>query len=146
MKKTFEYRIYPNTAQTELIAKAFGCCRYVYNRVLDMRNKQHEAGEKTRGITFYITKIPQWKRSDAPWLSEVDSMALQQSLRNLDRGYRNYFRSSGEAGFPKFKSKRTSRQSYRTNVASILDEKHNKLPKVGIIKARISRPKTSGHE
>ena len=140
MDKTFEYRIYPNASQQELLQKTFGCCRWVYNKVLSMRQEEYAAGGKTRAINSYITLIPQWKRSEAPWLSEVDSMALQQSLRDLDKAYKNFFRSPGTVGFPRFKSKHASRKSYRTNNTTIVDGKHIKLPKLGLVKARISRP------
>ena len=140
MDKTFVYRIYPNASQRELLQKTFGCCRWVYNKVLSMRQEEYAAGGRTRGINSYITLIPQWKRSEAPWRSEVDSMALQQSLRDLDRAYRNFFRSPGRVGFPRFKSKRAGRKSYRTNSVTIVDGRHIKLPKLGLVKARVSRP------
>ena len=140
MEKTFEYRIYPNVEQKVLIAKTFGCCRVVYNKVLGIRQDEYKAGEKPKGINSYITQIPAWKKTDMPWLGEVDSMALQQSLRNLDKAYRNFFRNPGKVGFPKFKTKYNHRQSYRTNVFSVVDDKHVKLPKLGKVKARVSRP------
>lgn len=140
MEKTFEYRIYPNNAQKVLLQKTFGCCRYVFNKVLAMRQEEYKQNKKTNGINHYITQIPTWKKTDSPWLAEVDSMALQQSLRDLDKAYKNFFRSTGKVGFPRFKSKHNHRQSYRTNVISVLDTKHIKLPKVGVVKARISRP------
>ena len=140
MDKAFEYRIYPSASQQELLQKTFGCCRWVYNKVLSMRQEEYAAGGRTRGINSYITLIPQWKRSEAPWLSEVDSMALQQSLRDLDRAYKNFFRSPGKVGFPRFKSKRAGRKSYRTNNVTIVDGRHIMLPKLGLVKARISRP------
>lgn len=140
MDKTFEYRIYPNASQQELLQKTFGCCRWVYNKVLSMRQEEYAASGKTKDINSYMTLIPQWKISEAPWLSEVDSMALQQSLRDLDKAYKNFFRSPGKVGFPKFKSKHVGRKSYRTNNIAVIDDRHIKLPKLGLVKARISRP------
>lgn len=140
MNKAFEYRIYPNISQQELLQKTFGCCRWVYNRVLSMRKEEYAASGKIKNINSYIALIPKWKRSEAPWLSEVDSMALQQSLRDLDKAYKNFFRSPGKVGFPRFKSKHASRKSYHTNNITIVDSKHIKLPKLGLVKARISRP------
>lgn len=140
MDKTFEYRIYPNAGQRELLQKTFGCCRYVYNKVLGIRQDEREKGCKTRGINSYIVQIPTWKKTTEPWLAEVDSMALQQSLRDLDRAYRNFFRNPGKVGFPKFKPKRAGRKSYRTNRIAIVDGRHVRLPKLGTVKARISRP------
>ena len=86
MDKTFEYRIYPSAEQEALLQKTFGCCRWVYNRVLAMRRDEYARTGKSRHINSYITQIPAWKRADAPWLSEVDSMALQQSLRDYIGG------------------------------------------------------------
>jgi putative transposase len=100
MDMTFEYRIYPSAAQRVQLARTFGCCRWVYNRVLQMRKEEYERDKKTRSINSYITQIPIWKKDEAPWLAEADSMALQQSLRDLDKAYKNFFRSPGRVGFP----------------------------------------------
>ena len=140
MDKTFEYRIYPSAEQEALLQKTFGCCRWVYNRVLAMRRDEYAWTGKSRHINSYITQIPAWKRADAPWLSEVDSMALQQSLRDLDKAFKNFFRAPGKVGFPKFKSKRAGRKSYRTNGVGIIDARHVRLPKLGTVRARVSRP------
>lgn len=136
MKRSYEIRIYPNARQRELIGRTFGCCRWVYNKVLAMRQDEYAHTCKSKHINSYITQIPAWKKTDAPWLSEVDSMALQQSLRDLDRAYKNFFRAPSKVGFPKFKSKRAGRRSYRTNSVKIIDAKHVKLPKLGTVKAR----------
>ena len=144
MDKTFEYRIYPSAEQEVLLQKTFGCCRWVYNKVLAMRQDEYAQTGKSKHINSYITQIPAWKKTDAPWLSEVDSMALQQSLRDLDKAYKNFFRAPSKVGFPKFKSKRARRRSYRTNSVKIIDAKHVKLPKLGTVKARVSRP-VEGH-
>ena len=140
MDKSFEYRIYPSADQEALQQKTFGCCRWVYNRVLAMRRDEYARTGKSKHINSYITQIPAWKKTDAPWLSEVDSMALQQSLRDLDKAYRNFFRAPGKVGFPKFKSKRAGRKSYRTNGVGIIDARHVRLPKLGTVRARVSRP------
>lgn len=137
MDKTFEYRIYPSAGQEVLLHKTFGCCRWVYNKVLAMRRDEYARMGKSKCINSYITQIPTWKKTDAPWLSEVDSTALQQSLRDLYKAYRNFFRAPGKVGFPKFKSKQ-GRQSYRTSRFEIVDEHHVKLPKLGVVKARVS--------
>ena len=139
MERSYEIRIYPNARQRELIGRTFGCCRYVYNRVLAMRQEEYGRNGKSRGIGSYMTQLPVWKKTDAPFLAEVDSMALQQSLRDLDRAYQNFFRNPGRTGFPKFRSKHAGRRSYRTNMACVPDPRHVKLPKLGLVKARVSR-------
>ena len=139
MERSYEIRIYPNARQRELIGRTFGCCRYVYNRVLAMRQEEYGRNGKSRGIGSYMTQLPVWKKTDAPFLAEADSMALQQSLRDLDRAYQNFFRNPGRTGFPKFRSKHAGRRSYRTNMACVPDPRHVKLPKLGLVKARVSR-------
>lgn len=140
MELAFKYRIYPNAAQRETIAKTFGCCRWVYNHTLAIRKQAYENGEKVLHINEYIKQIPVWKKDKKTyWLKDADSMALQQSLRDLDKAYKNFFRNPGKTGFPRFKSRR-NRQSYRTNKIQIVDTRHVKLPKLGLVKARISRP------
>lgn len=139
MELSYEYRIYPNAEQRETIARTFGCCRFVYNRALAVRKGAYDAGEEVPGIFDCIKMIPKWKADpETAWLKEADSMALQQSLRDLGKAYGNFFRAPGKAGFPRFKSKR-ARQSYRTNKAEVVDPRHVKLPKLGAVKARVSR-------
>lgn len=143
MELSFKYRIYPNVAQQQLIGRTFGCVRYVYNRVLAMRKQAYADTGKTPHIFDYIKMLTDWKNNpDTCWLGEVDSIALQQSLRNLDRAYQNFFRSPAKMGFPRFKSKHDRRHSYRTMGAKIIDGKHVRIPKVGTVKARVSRPTT----
>lgn len=139
MELSYEYRIYPNAAQREAIARTFGCCRFVYNRALAARKSAYNAGEKVPSI-FQIDKmLPKWKADpETAWLKEADSRALQQSLRDLGKAYGNFFQAPGKVGFPRFKSKR-ARQSYRTTKVEVLDSRHVKLPKLGAVKARVSR-------
>lgn len=140
MDKTFEYRIYPNGTQSQTIAQTFGCSRWIYNHMLGVRKAAYENQETPPSINDCIKAIPLLKQDpETKWLKEADSIALQQSLRDLDKAYKNFFRTPGKVGFPKFKSKRV-RQSYRTNNITIVDDKHVKLPKFGMVGARISRP------
>lgn len=134
MNKSFKVRIYPNQEQRVLIEKTFGSVRYVYNRMLNLKQKAYNIFElklnyaKTSSI---LTKIKQRKS----WLCEVDAVALQQCLRDLDVAYQRFFNGSG---YPNFKSKR-GKNSYRTNGRNIhLDQKNRKIriPKVGWIKFR----------
>ena len=77
---------------------------------------------------------------DFVWLKSVDSMALQEALRNLDRAFQNFFKK--QSGYPKFKSKHSHNQSYRTRNQSggihIVDG-NIKLPRIGIVKTKLSR-------
>ena len=140
----YEIRIYPNAAQRELIERTFGCCRWVYNRCLETRKAEYEKTGKSPSVYQLQKLVTAWKRTDAPWLAEVDSHALQQAAVNLGRAFDGFFRrckAGGKPGYPHFKSKRNARQSYRTNWGiSVPDVRHLKLPKLGLVKARISRP------
>ena len=144
MERGFKYRIYSNESQRDQIARTFGCCRFVYNRALDVKKTAYSETGKSIATNDLIKMIPAWKRDpDTSWLAQVDSMALQQSIRDLDRAYKNFFRrvrEGGKPGFPKFKSLRHARQSYRTNGGKILDRNHIALPKLGNVRAKVSRP------
>ena len=137
MKKGIKLRIYPNKAQQKLINQTFGCCRLVYNKGLAMREEAYKQGEKVgyNQTSAMLTALKQ----ELEFLREADSIALQQSLRDLDRAYTNFFQK--RAKYPKFKSKHDNHQSYRTinqgNNVRIVGN-YLKLPKLGYIKVRQS--------
>ncbi|ADL12870.1 IS200/IS605 family element RNA-guided endonuclease TnpB [Acetohalobium arabaticum] len=105
-KKGYKTRIYPNQEQKELINKTIGSCRWVYNYFLE-KAKINGYESKTK----YIKQLPQLKNEHV-WLKEVDSIALQQAVRDLDQAFQNFF--DGKQNYPQFKSKKHSRLSYRT--------------------------------
>ena len=139
--KGFKIRIYPNKAQKYLMEKTFGCCRYVYNRFLDVRKASWQERKESVSYSKTSAMLTVLKKDDEHiWLNEVDSMALQESLKNLDNGYQNFF--SKRAGYPKFKKKHNT-QAYRTrnqaNGVRFVDDKHIHLPKIGNIKIKTSK-------
>ena len=78
MERGFKYRIYPNESQRDQIARTFGCCRFVYNRALDVKKTAYSETGKSIATNDLIKMIPAWKRDpDTSWLAQVDSMALQ---------------------------------------------------------------------
>ena len=139
MNKGVKFRIYPNKEQQNLINQTLGCCRIVYNIGLDMRNKAFENGEKVN-YSKTSAMLTELKRADEfSFLRNVDAVALQQSLRDLDKGFVNFFQK--RARHPRFKSKHNNHQSYRTisqrNNIRIVG-KYIKLPKLGYVKIRQS--------
>lgn len=82
MHKAFKFKLYPNKEQTNLIERTIGSCRCVYNHFLSERIKAYETEQKTLTYTSCCTALTQLKKQ-LPWLKEVDSMALQQSLKDL---------------------------------------------------------------
>ena len=135
-EKAYKYRIYPNKTQRELIQKTFGCCRFVYNRYLAKRMEMYKESKETFSYVQCANDMKELK-TELEWLKEVDSTALQSSLKDLDMAYQKFFKE--HSGFPKFKSKKTHRHSYKTkyvnnNIAYCV--KHIKLPKLGMVKTR----------
>ena len=116
MEKCYKYRIYPSAGQREIIAKIFGCCRFVFNRFLAGRIEAYKTDKKTLS-RFEQDKNLTVLKKELEWLREADSTALQAVVQNLDTAYQNFFRrvKTGETpGFPKFKSKRGNRKSYKS--------------------------------
>ena len=139
MQKGVKFRIYPNKEQKNLINQTLGCCRLIYNKGLAMRNETYKNGGKTSysQTSEMLTMLK--KCDDFAFLKVVDSIALQQSLRDLDRGFVNFFQK--RAAHPVFKSKHDHHQSYRTinqgeNIRIV--GKYLKLPKLGYVKVRQS--------
>lgn len=136
--KAYKYRIYPNKEQRELLAKIFGCCRFVYNYYLDKRIKTYQNEQKTLSYTKCSNDLTQLKKQ-LKWLNEADSIALQQALIDLDEAYQNFFTGSG---FPNFKSKHNHYYSYRTQMVNNnikIDGNKIKLPKLEWVKFKNSR-------
>lgn len=109
--KTFKFRIYPTKEQEVLLSKHFGSCRFLYNYFLNERKEKY-LNEKTH-LNYYdnAKALTQLKKEEAfIWLKETNAQSLQQSIRNLDVAYRNFF--TKQAKFPRFKTKR-SKQSFR---------------------------------
>ena len=104
--RTYRFRLYPNKAQTELLAKHFGCVRFVYNYFLNQRMEQYSL--KGKSDNFYAqakTLAEMKKQEETAWLKEVNSQSLQYAVRCLEAAYTNFFKK--RAKFPNFKSKRS---------------------------------------
>ncbi len=121
VQKAFKYRFFPTVDQAAQLAKTFGCARYVYNRALEFRTSAWRHEKKS--VDYHITsaKLTEWKKEpEKAFLSEVSSVVLQQSLRNLDTAFSNFFEKQSQ--YPTFKSKH-GRQSarYATNAFTCRD-------------------------
>lgn len=144
MLKAYKYRLYPTNEQKTLINKNIGCTRFVFNYFLDKRINAYKNENKTLTYKDNASSLTLLKK-EFKWLKEVDSIGLQQTLKDLQLAYNNFFRRTkkGEnSGFPKFKSKRNPKQSYRTqNVNNNIQVLNNqvKLPKLGLVDFRNSR-------
>lgn len=141
MLKAYKYRIYPTVEQEVLISKHIGHCRWIYNWGLTL--KQRTYSESSKNITKYELSnlLPEMKKSDeTAWLKEVNSQSLQASLDNLDKAFVSFFEK--RSNFPKFKTKRKSKQSFIVPSGTIADFEHGliHLPKFKTpLKAKLHR-------
>lgn len=139
VNKAYKFRIYPTKEQEILIAKTIGCSRFVFNRFLGQWNDTYK--ETGKGLTYNAcsSQLTQLKK-ELVWLKEVDSIALQSSLKNLADSYTRFFKKQNNA--PRFKSKKNKVQSYTTkhtngNIAIVGNR--IRLPKLGLVKFAKSR-------
>ena len=122
INRTYNFRLYPNKVQTELLSKHFGCTRFVYNYFLNQRKKQYKLNGKsdnyyTQAKSLTILK----KQKETAWLKEVNSQTLQFAIRCLETAYANFFHK--RAKFPKFKSKHAKNSFTVPQFASIADNR-----------------------
>lgn len=148
MEYSYKFRIYPNGEQQALIARTFGCARFVYNHFLNLRKEAYQASGETINYVKSSALLTQLKK-ELTWLKEVDSIPLQESLRDLDFAYQGFFlrvKKGEKPGYPRFKSKRDRRKSYKTKQhvtngkpTIYVDDSHVRLPKLGLVKCRVSK-------
>jgi len=137
MLDLLKVRIYPTQEQQLALAKNFGCCRFVWNYYLNKTNTQYQ--DTGRGLSYcdMAKDLSQLKKvDDYLWLQEATAATLQQSLKNLESAFKNFFQH--RARFPRFKSKH-GKQSIRYPESCSIKGKGLKLPKLGIVKAKITR-------
>ena len=135
---TIKEEIFPNKEQKKQIDKTFGCCRFVYNYMLDLNNLNYKNGKKH--LTYIDMQNLLIKlKNDFLWLKDADSQALQHSCRRLDEAFKRFFNKL--SGYPKFKSKKNKIQSYTINnfKLSRISNKYIQLPKLGKVKWNLKR-------
>lgn len=144
-QKGIRIRLYPTEEQEVLIDKTIGCCCFVHNQTLADCKQSYEQTQHFPSQNERITNLVSLKE-EFEFLKEVDAKALQQSVRDLNSAFNNFFKNRNHFGFPKFKSKHNPKQSYRTpysgGTADVVDGRHIKLPKLGRVKTkRFDMPK-----
>ena len=121
--RTYKFRLYPTEAQAELLAKHFGCTRFVYNYFLNQRQEQYKLTGKSDNYYAECKTLTELKtQEETAWLKEVSAQSLQFALRCLDASYTNFFKKRAKS--PNFKSKR-SKNSFTAPQYSTISE--NKL-------------------
>ena len=140
VNKSYKIKIYPKKKKKQQIDNNIGAVRFVYNYFLDLRIEKYKTNKETFDYYQCCALLTQMKKQEEfSFLKDVDSTSLQQSLKNLEAAFKNFFRNG--FGFPNFKSKRTAPLTYRipmgSNNIKILG-KNISIPKVGVLKARHS--------
>lgn len=139
-------RIYPNSQQKDYLSKCFGCSRWIYNYGLAKSIDKYKENKTFLWYNDLAKQLPKLKRSeDTKWLKDVDSTTLQQSLKNLDKAFKNFCKNKGHFGFPKFKSK-SNKQSIKCtmHISVDLDKNILKIPKCKPIKCIADNRRPSG--
>ncbi|WP_405640943.1 RNA-guided endonuclease InsQ/TnpB family protein [Streptomyces sp. NBC_00019] len=150
MQLRYAFRLYPDSGQRTALAKAFGCARVVFNDAVRAREDARTAGQAFPAAGVLSRKlITEAKQTDArAWLGEVSSVVLQQSLRDAEAAYKNFFaslrgeRRGTKTGAPRFKSRKDDRQSIRFTANarwSITGSGRLNLAKIGAVKVTWSR-------
>lgn len=137
--QAFKFQLRPNGQQERNMRRFAGACRFVFNRALALQNENRETGNKYIPYTKMASWLIEWKSApETQWLKESPSQPLQQSLKDLERGYKNFFQK--RAAFPRFK-KRGQNDAFRYPQGVKLDQANNRisLPKLGWVRYRNSR-------
>ncbi|MDX3838140.1 RNA-guided endonuclease InsQ/TnpB family protein [Streptomyces europaeiscabiei] len=150
MQLRYAFRLYSDAAQQAALARAFGCARVVFNDAVRAREDARDAGQPFPTAGQLSTRlITEAKRTpQRAWLGRVSAVVLQQSLRDAETAYRNFFaslkgaRKGPKLGPPRFKSRKDARQSIRFTANarwSITGKGRLNLPKIGAVKVKWSR-------
>lgn len=137
MLKAYKYCLLPTDTQKEQLAKYFGCCRFVYNLGLETKIATYASSKKSISFVDMCKQMKELKDTEATWLSECPSQTLQNSLKNLDSAFTQFFKGSG---FPKFKNKNSKQSIQFPQGVSINFEKGTIfLPKLKNVSVVFSR-------
>lgn len=148
MLKAYKYRLYPDNVQQNWFARTFGCCRFVYNQLLEKKIELYKTDKKSLSKIDCNNICNREMKKEYLWLKDIDKFALTNSIYNLDSAFLNFFRhiknNSKEMGFPKFKSKHNHYYSYSTNftnnnIEANFEKTQIKLPKIKWVKCKLHR-------
>ncbi|MCZ5655031.1 transposase [Escherichia coli] len=140
--QAFKFQLRPGGQQECEMRRFAGACRFVFNRALARQNENHEAGNKYIPYGKMASWLVEWKNAtETQWLKDSPSQPLQQSLKDLERAYKNFFQN--RAAFPRFK-KRGQNDAFRYPQGVKLDQENSRifLPKLGWMRYRNSRQVT----
>ncbi len=142
---TLKVRLYPTAEQEDLFARTFGCCRYIWNRMLaDEQRFYRETGA-------HFIPTPAKYKKEAPFLAEVDNQALIQEHNRLAQAFRVFFKNPERFGYPNFKRKKDGRDSFTacnhvfaSGPTIYITRDGLRMTKAGIVRARFHRRPRNG--
>jgi len=132
IKRTFKYRLKLKRDQQSKFAKFAGSCRFLYNFGLNLKKSEYEKNQTKLSYYDLNNKLPNLKK-EHPWLKEIHSQILQQSLKDLDQGFQHFFRrlkNKEKPGYPKFRRK-GEHDSFRYPQGFKVNQDQIYLPKIG---------------
>ncbi|AVQ34368.1 transposase [Staphylococcus muscae] len=142
MYRGIECKIYPNKAQQLKIEQTFGCTRFVWNEMLNMINQRYQNNNELKMLSYpKLSALLPALKLEYPWLKDIDSVAIQCAVKTLSETFDRFFK--GYSRYPKFKSKKITRQSYLStirgnNIRFNDNQRYIKLPKLGWVKCKSS--------
>lgn len=137
-RRTYKFRMEPTPIQADELLRMAGTARFVWNWALDRCKtfyKENKKGIPPSQLSKELTEL----KSREPWLYDFDSQSLQQVLANLKRAYENHFNPKMRAGFPTFKTKKNTKQSFRIPQRVVLKDGKIYVPKLGWVNLRQSQ-------
>jgi putative transposase len=145
IKRGFKTELDPTPEQYVLFCQCAGAARFAYNYGLARKREAYKAGQKTPTAIDLQKELTVRKREDLPWMAELSKWVVQNALRDLDCAFKNFFRTcalkkegkhKGKCGYPKFKSKKKGRGSFRLDCPIYVEEDAIQLPKIGLVKLK----------
>ena len=139
IQRAYKVELNPNNKQRTLLEKSAGVARFAYNWGLNERIELYKSEKKSLTAIDQHKILCSKKKIEFPWMYEVSKMAPQEALRDLDTAFKNFFRGikkGQNVGFPKFKSKHKSRQSFSISFGFYVSNSEVKIPKVGSVRLK----------
>jgi putative transposase len=137
-RKVYKFRMEPTALQSDELLRMAGTARFIWNWALDRSKtfyKENQKGISQSQLSKELTEL----KSKEPWLYDFDAQSLQQVLRNLKQAYENHFNPKMRSGFPRFKTKRNPKQSFRIPQRVVLNDEQVYVPILGWVKVRQSQ-------
>ena len=139
MLRAYKTQLNPNNRQITDLMKSLGAARWAYNWALAKKKESFDKKEKIPNAIELHRELNKLKQSEIPWMYQSSKTSPQNALRDCDKAFQNFFvrckkKVKGKKGFPKFKSKKNEKQSFRLDGAISVESDCIKLPRIGKLK------------